>query len=138
MVLDRRRMLGVSAGALGGVALGCTGRSPGEESGIAVDAGDSPFLPVPESIRALNPMTDGIAPITDEERLARMEKARRLMVENGMDARLAHRPYRRGPGRRIVPGPIRVGRCDRNPPQQPAASWTPLSNPRPAGRWRRP
>ena len=41
---------------------------------------------VPESIRKLRPMTDGIQPIRAEEREARIEKARRLMRENRMDA----------------------------------------------------
>ena len=36
--------------------------------------------------KPLTSMTDGIVPISDEERLARIEKARRLMVENGIDA----------------------------------------------------
>jgi Xaa-Pro dipeptidase len=40
----------------------------------------------PEAIRALTPMTAGIAPITDTERQARIEKARRLMTENGIGA----------------------------------------------------
>ena len=31
-------------------------------------------------------MTAGVKPITDDERHARMEKARRLMVENKIDA----------------------------------------------------
>jgi len=34
----------------------------------------------------LRPMTDGVKPITDEERRARMEKARRLMHENSIGA----------------------------------------------------
>jgi Xaa-Pro dipeptidase len=37
-------------------------------------------------ISQLKRMTDGIVPITTEERLARQEKARRLMVENKIDA----------------------------------------------------
>ena len=41
---------------------------------------------VPDVIRKLTPMTAGISPITRDERLARIEKARRLMVENHMDA----------------------------------------------------
>jgi len=41
---------------------------------------------IPESIRALQPMTGGVQPITREERAARVEKARRLMRENRMDA----------------------------------------------------
>ena len=35
---------------------------------------------------ALEPMTAGIVPITDDERKARLEKARRLMTENGIGA----------------------------------------------------
>ena len=41
---------------------------------------------VPESIRSLKPMLDGIRPITDDERRGRIEKARRLMRENKLDA----------------------------------------------------
>ncbi len=41
---------------------------------------------IPESIRALRPMTGGIQPITDGERHTRIEKARRLMRENRIDA----------------------------------------------------
>ena len=37
-------------------------------------------------ISNLKPMTDGIVPITVEERLQRLEKARRLMRENGLQA----------------------------------------------------
>ncbi len=41
---------------------------------------------VPAVIRNLRPLTDGIQPITDQERQVRMEKARRLMRENHIDA----------------------------------------------------
>jgi Xaa-Pro dipeptidase len=41
---------------------------------------------MPESIRNLKPMTGGIQPITENEREARREKARRLMRENRIDA----------------------------------------------------
>ena len=41
---------------------------------------------LPEAIRKLRPMTDGIQPITPAERRTRIEKARRLMRENKMDA----------------------------------------------------
>jgi Xaa-Pro dipeptidase len=41
---------------------------------------------VPEVIRKLKPMTDGIQPITDGERHARIEKARKLMAENKIGA----------------------------------------------------
>ncbi len=41
---------------------------------------------VPAVIRALRPMTGGIQPISDQDRDARMEKARRLMRESQIDA----------------------------------------------------
>ncbi len=41
---------------------------------------------VPASIRALKPFPGTATPITDNERMARMEKARRLMAENGFAA----------------------------------------------------
>ena len=41
---------------------------------------------VPEPIRKLKPMLDGVQPITDGERAARVEKARRLMREHKMSA----------------------------------------------------
>jgi Xaa-Pro dipeptidase len=44
----------------------------------------------PDAIRRLHPqlrsMTEGVSPISDSERLARIEKAQRLMVENRIDA----------------------------------------------------
>lgn len=40
----------------------------------------------PEPIRALKPMLDGVTPITDDERKARLERARRLMIDNKIDA----------------------------------------------------
>ena len=42
--------------------------------------------PVPDAIRNLKPMTDGVKPITPEEREARQDKARRLMRANKLDA----------------------------------------------------
>lgn len=49
----------------------------------------APFLEaqsVPEPIRNLKPMTAGIVPITDDERRARIEKARVLMRQNNLSA----------------------------------------------------
>jgi Xaa-Pro dipeptidase len=40
----------------------------------------------PPAVRALKPMLDGVQPITDDERRARQEKARRLMRENKLEA----------------------------------------------------
>jgi Xaa-Pro dipeptidase len=42
--------------------------------------------PVPDAIRALKPMTAGVEPITVEERRGRIEKARRLMHDQKIDA----------------------------------------------------
>jgi len=41
---------------------------------------------LPPAIRALKPMLDGVQPITDAERAARVEKARRLMHEHKVSA----------------------------------------------------
>jgi len=41
---------------------------------------------VPEAIRKLRPMLDGVVPITDAERRARIDKAQRLMGENKLGA----------------------------------------------------
>jgi Xaa-Pro dipeptidase len=70
MCLDRREFLKLSTMAAGGII---TAQSTSAEQ-------------QPKAFSKLKPMTAGIVPIKDEERLARIEKARRLMVENGMDA----------------------------------------------------
>lgn len=41
---------------------------------------------MPEAIRALTPMKDGVVPISVDERRARIEKARSLMADNRIDA----------------------------------------------------
>ncbi len=41
---------------------------------------------LPAAIAALRPMTEGIAPITQEERRGRLARAQRLMAETGLDA----------------------------------------------------
>ncbi len=84
MSIDRRDFVRISAGAVAastaGLAAGCLDVSVQEAPAVG------PASEVPESIRELRPMLDGIEPITDEERLQRMEKARRLMVDNGIEA----------------------------------------------------
>ena len=47
---------------------------------------NAPAGPLPDAIRALKPFPGKAAPITEEERLGRIEKARRLMTENGIGA----------------------------------------------------
>jgi Xaa-Pro dipeptidase len=45
-----------------------------------------PSSDLPDAIRNLRPMTGGIKPISEDERRSRIEKARRLMTENRLDA----------------------------------------------------
>jgi Xaa-Pro dipeptidase len=71
-MVQRREFLKVSAGVLGAALAAPSPPVAGQET--------------PDPIRALRPMVGGITKITDTERMARMEKARRLMVENGLDA----------------------------------------------------
>ena len=52
----------------------------------AVKLADAAPAEIPEAIRKLRPMMDGIHPITPEERRARIDKAQRLMRENKIDA----------------------------------------------------
>jgi Xaa-Pro dipeptidase len=80
MTINRRRFLKQSATA--GLAAGAAACGRGNAADVeAQDTG-----PIPPSIRALKPMTDGIVPITPGERRARIEKARRLMAGNRIDA----------------------------------------------------
>jgi Xaa-Pro dipeptidase len=80
MTIDRRRFTGLLAGILGGSALPLRGLT------APVAAPDPCALPAP--LQALKPMTDGVVPITADERRARMEKAQRLMAEQGLGALL--------------------------------------------------
>jgi len=68
MSINRRNFLKMTAGAAGAYGV----------AAIPIQK-DAP-------IGRLKPMTAGIAPISDAERLARMEKARRLMAERGIGA----------------------------------------------------
>ena len=65
MCIDRRDFLRLSAGA----------------SAVALWGGDvhSQISDLPESIRILRPVPSAVTPISDEERRARIEKARRLI-----------------------------------------------------------
>jgi Xaa-Pro dipeptidase len=81
MSIDRRKFLKMTAGAAGAYGLGAAaiGKTEAAQSAAVVSQKDTP-------ISRLKPMTAGIVPISDDERLARMEKARRLMAENKIDA----------------------------------------------------
>jgi Xaa-Pro aminopeptidase len=75
MQFDRRSFLRASAGVAAASA-----------SALKASAQTGERQPLPAPIRELEPMTGGVVPISDEERMARIEKARRLMVENKIDA----------------------------------------------------
>lgn len=73
----------------GGLALGARGADAAEQRvrsrGTDLDVpGDACTLPA--AIEQLKPMTDGVVPISDDERHARIDKARRLMKEQGIGA----------------------------------------------------
>jgi Xaa-Pro dipeptidase len=79
MCTDRRDFLRASAGVAGAMFLG----------GYGVHAESAPEPQqsnVPEAISKLRRMTEGVVPITLDERRARIEKARRLMKEQRIDA----------------------------------------------------
>jgi Xaa-Pro dipeptidase len=77
--MDRRRF--VQAGALSVGAVACA-KAAGSDSSLATE----PAAELPAAIRALKPMTDGVVPITDDERRARIAKAQQLMNEQKIDA----------------------------------------------------
>jgi Xaa-Pro dipeptidase len=91
MRTPRRTFLRWSAAAGVGIgAAACSANAPEAQSGTDRPGGQAGGGAVPAdvaaSIRALQPMTAGIVPISDDERRARLEKARRLMVDNGIGA----------------------------------------------------
>src|SRR5262245_35381520 len=71
MCVDRRNFLQLSTGVTGAALLG---------------AADAVAQNTPDAIRQLRPLPGKVASVTDDERSARIEKARRLMVENKIDA----------------------------------------------------
>jgi Xaa-Pro dipeptidase len=77
-MLTRRAFLEASSLALAGTAMGQ------EEPG----AGTPPPEPgdLPPSVAALTPMREGVEPISMEERRGRLERARHLLGEHGLDA----------------------------------------------------
>jgi Xaa-Pro dipeptidase len=79
-MLTRRRLLQLTGAAAG---LSVTRVSAQRGRGGAADAG-----PLPPSIAALTSMRDLAKPITADERKARIEKARKLMAEQKIDALL--------------------------------------------------
>ncbi len=80
MPLSRRRF--VQAATMAATAASVS-RTAGQR-GRGNDAQD--LAPLPDRIRALQPLPGNVAPIGDQERLARIEKARKLMADNGIGA----------------------------------------------------
>jgi Xaa-Pro dipeptidase len=79
----KRRTFVVRSAALAGAAA-VTGSIVAPDAEAQQQQPAEPALPQP--VLNLRPMTPAPVPITDAERLARIEKARRLMRENGMGA----------------------------------------------------
>ena len=80
MCTDRRNFLRASAGVAGAMFMGGFANSLQAEPEMEQQSS------LPEPISRLRRMTDGIVPITLDERRARIEKARRLMKEQRIDA----------------------------------------------------
>jgi Xaa-Pro dipeptidase len=73
--LPRRRLLQLSGGV--GAFL---------VAGLDAEAQPPADDDIPDAIRALRPMTDGVSPITAEEHRARLARAQKLLAEAGLDA----------------------------------------------------
>jgi Xaa-Pro dipeptidase len=83
--MKRRSFLTRSAALAGTAAAGgLVSANPSRAFAMTQQQPSEP--PLPEAVRNLKPMTPAPVPISDAERLARIEKARRLMRENGMAA----------------------------------------------------
>lgn len=78
-MISRRRFVETSTLALAGTACG-----RGVNAGASTPEDDAADLP--PAIAALSSMKDLATPISVEERRARLDKARRLMTENGIDS----------------------------------------------------
>ena len=78
-MISRRRFVETSTLALAGTA--CGRRADAGASAAQDDAAG-----LPPAIAALSSMRDQATPISVDERRARLEKARRLMTQNGIDA----------------------------------------------------
>lgn len=81
MCTDRRNFLRLSAGIAGATLLSGDFINAGAYEAEALQQRE-----VPEAIRKLKPMTQGVVPITLDERRGRIEKAQRLMREKRIDA----------------------------------------------------
>jgi Xaa-Pro dipeptidase len=78
MSINRRRFLQSAALGAGSLALACKA----DGASAAPSAGGE----LPDVIKALKPMKDGVVPISDDERKGRIAKAQKLMAEQKLDA----------------------------------------------------
>ncbi len=85
----RRTFLSAAATLAASSAVACriseTDRPPGSDAARS-GAGAGANTELPPAIRDLSPMRDGVVPISVDERRARIEKAKKLLRDNGMDA----------------------------------------------------
>ena len=79
---DRREFLTTAATLGAAIAIGARPGDAQDDHAAPQQGGAD----VPPAIRALRPMRDGVVPISVVERQGRLEKARRLMREQGIDA----------------------------------------------------
>ncbi len=80
MCIDRRNFLRGSAALAGAALLG------NSVDAATVGPNEVQDRDIPDSIRKLKRMTNGVVPISLDERRARIEKARRLMTQHRLDA----------------------------------------------------
>jgi len=78
----RRDFLTTSSASLAALAVTGCAKAAADSQGSTADASGD----LPPAIAALTPMKDGVVPISVDERKARLEKARRLMTEQKIDA----------------------------------------------------
>ena len=82
MSINRRRFLQSAALGAGSLAVACNSKGAGN-SVVDVEIVEQP---IPNAIKSLKPMKDGVVPITVDERKARIAKAQDLMNAQKIDA----------------------------------------------------
>jgi Xaa-Pro dipeptidase len=82
--MDRRTFVRRSAAAAGAAALGRALGAP--DTATAQQRAPEAPAPLPDAVQRLRPLGPPVEPISDQERLARIEKARRLMRDAGIGA----------------------------------------------------
>ncbi|MGD8818220.1 MAG: aminopeptidase P family N-terminal domain-containing protein, partial [Acidobacteriota bacterium] len=83
-MISRRKLIGTSAAAAAGTAAAATLSACARAGEVAQEVAQAEEMP--PSIAALGPPEETPVPISLEERRGRVEKAQRLMVDNGVDA----------------------------------------------------